>query len=197
MNVGGRVPLWVKLVYSVLFAGIMYVTVGYGSWIRLLWFSHTALILVFVGVWTEHSLPVSMAAVSVLVFHTIWTVGYGLQLVTGIRVPFEAYMFDPAVLTVVKVTSLFHVVLPVFTVWLLLRVGYDRRALYIQSLWGLGILLLSVGVASPAENINLVYGIDGVGMPVSVTVYRLLLALSLILFIYIPTHYSLYRLIEQ
>ena len=54
--------------------------------------------------------------------------------------------------------SLFHVALPVVLVWALTQLGYDRRALLVQTILGTIVLILSDLLTDPAENTNWVFG---------------------------------------
>ena len=55
--------------------------------------------------------------------------------------------------------SLFHVLLPPVMVFLLRRLGYDRRALLVQILLTWAVLVVTYVVTVPADNINLVFGL--------------------------------------
>src|SRR5262249_36285011 len=124
-----RLPLWLKLAYT----GFMFVLIpvylsNYGV-TNFLYFCDTALILALISIWTENSLPVSMAAVGILIPQFFWCVDFccgllGFQL-TGLT----AYMFDPHRSLFLRGLSLFHGWLPFLLLYLVLRLGYDRRAL--------------------------------------------------------------------
>src|SRR5439155_13094194 len=57
--------------------------------------------------------------------------------------------------------SLFHIVLPVVLIWLVWRLGYDRRALLWQMVLGWLVLVLTYFLTKPQANINWVYGWGG------------------------------------
>lgn len=187
------IPLWVKLLYTAVFLTIAYVNLAYYHWTQFLWFSHTALFLVLLAVWTEKHVLVGMAGISVLVFHTTWTVAFIFGLLTGVHPGAIAYMFDPATSLFLRSVSLFHVALPLFILWMLSKTGYDRRALKYQTIWGISILLLAFIATSPERNINWVYGPVTPQNLLPQPVYLAGLMVAVPLVIYLPTH----RLLES
>ena len=47
---------------------------------------------------------------------------------------FAGYMFDKHIPRIIRIISAFHVWLPALLLWMLWRVGYDRRAFLFESL---------------------------------------------------------------
>jgi len=80
------------------------------------------------------------------------------------------YMFESSIPLLLRGLSLFHGWLPFVLLWLLSRLGYDRRALTLQAPVAVMVLLISYLLApappppalhpSWAVNINYVYGLD-------------------------------------
>jgi hypothetical protein len=111
-----------------------------------------------------------MAAIGVLVGQVLWTIDF----VSGARlVGMTAYMYDPKYPLYARALTLFHVWLPFFMVWLLYRLGYDRRSFPAMTAFCWGLLLVSfLWLPAPpmtaeqvdpdsirSVNINYVYGL--------------------------------------
>src|SRR5688572_24299001 len=102
---------------------------------NFLWFSDIALFVTAAALWLESSLLASMMAVSVVVLESIWIIDFLIRFITGTSViGLSAYMFDSKIPLSIRALSLFHVVLPVLLLVLLYQLGYDRRALFAQTL---------------------------------------------------------------
>lgn len=180
------IPIWLKLSYTLL---VMIIVPVY--WRELgpsnfLWFSDIALISLVAAVWLENRLIASTMAVSVFLLELAWVIDFfsGGQL---LRV--AAYMFAEDEPWPVRLLSgTFHLVLPALLLFLLLRLGYDRRAFPVQIVLALCVLTATFITTGPADNINWVYG---PGEPQSLLpplAYFALFFLSLVLLIYWPSH---------
>ena len=159
MNVPNRIPSELKTAHTV------YVTVLVPVYWRqygprnFLWFSDLALIGLAPALWLENRLLTSVLALSTLLPEIPWNLGYITRLLTGRELfGLSHYMFDRTIPRAVRALSLFHVWLPPLLLWMVRRLGYDRRALPIQIAAGEGVLLASYALAPPKENINWVYG---------------------------------------
>jgi hypothetical protein len=85
-------------------------------------------------------------------------------------------------------------VLPPLLIWMLHRLGYDRRALSVQTLLAWVVLPVSYVVTDRSANLNWVLG---PGQPQSwmhPLLYLLLLMVGFPLVVYLPTHLALLRL---
>ena len=104
-------------------------------------------------------------------------------------------MFDPAEPLRLRALSLFHLFLPPLIVWMLVRQGYDRRALYTQTALAWVVLVLSWTLTAPEDNINWVHGLGPEGEPLLSPVFHLLLVMALLPPVaFLPTHLVLKRL---
>ena len=184
------VPLWLKLVYTLVVAVILaiyFVKIGPKNY---LWFSDIALILTGVALWLESPLLAGMMAVGVLLFETVWNVSFFGGLLTGKTIGgVTGYMFDQDKPRYLRALSLFHVFLPVLLVWLVWRLGYDPEAWVAQTALAWIVLPLTYRLTDPEDNINWVYG--PLGKPqqrVPPLVYLALQMLALALLVYLPTH---------
>jgi hypothetical protein len=195
-----RIPLWVKWLYTA-FVGVLvpHYLRSYGP-TNFLYYCDIALFMALAAVWSERPLWASMPAVGILLPQALWMidligVSAGLP-VTGMT----AYMFDPGIPLFTRALSLFHFWLPLFLVWLVWRLGYDRRAFWAWTVlaWALMLVCYFLMPAPPAPannpnlpvNINYVYGLSDSGpqnwMPA--LVYLTLLMVGLPLCMFLPTH---------
>jgi hypothetical protein len=133
-----------------------------------------------------------MMAVAVLFPEFAWEVDFVTRLVLGpdgLSYPGTRYMFDSAIPLLTRCLSLFHVVLPILLIWLVFRIGYDRRALLFQTMLAWLVLPVSYLVTEPSANINWVYGFGS--EPQSLMPGPLYVVLLMVLFplvVYLPTH---------
>ena len=190
------IPLWIKVAYT-LFLCIL-VPVYWRTWgpRNFLWFSDIALLTTAVALWLESALLASMMTLAIALPELAWNADFFGRLLTGRRLlGLSAYMFEASVPRWLRALSLFHVALPIVLIWMVHRLGYDRRAWLLQTLVAEVVLPLSFAVTRPDENVNWVYG---PGQKAQTVMPRLLyLALVMILFplaIYLPTHVLLSHL---
>lgn len=157
---------------------------------NFLWFSDIALFAVALSLWTGWRLPYSMMAVGVLPFEILWL----LDFAAGGRLGgIAGYMFDDAYPLYLRALSLFHVFMPALIVRLLVRDGYDRRALAAQTALFLLVVPASWLVSTPEENINWVFGWSGPQEAVPPSVYLGLYMLAMPLAVFLPMHALLVR----
>jgi hypothetical protein len=104
-------------------------------------------------------------------------------------------MFVATIPLPVRLVSLFHIWFPLFLLWMVYRLGYDERALLAQTVLAWVILALSYWVTDARENINWVRGLRGVPQTwMPGRLYLALLMIALPVFIYLPTHLVLKKL---
>jgi hypothetical protein len=195
------IPLAVKLLYTAFVCVLVpYYWVTYTPW-NFLYFCDVALLMVLVALWREDSLLASIPAVGITVPQLLWVLDF---LAGGRIIGMTAYMFDPKYSLFVRGLSLFHGWLPFFALWLVWRLGYDRRAFLVQTLltWVLVLVCYGLAPAPPAPegstiavNVNYVHGLSSEA-PQAWMPPRLWLALLMIGLpscVYLPTHLVLLR----
>ncbi len=125
-----RIPLMLKLAYSAFMALLIPVYwMNYGP-TNFLYFCDMALIVTLFGVWLESPLLVSMPTVGILAPQILWVIDFALNLL-GVRLTgMTDYMFNAGSPLLLRGLSLFHGWLPFLLVYLVLRLGYDRRAIF-------------------------------------------------------------------
>ena len=191
----GRIPLWLKIVYSLYLCVLVPVYWREYGPTNFLWASDIALFVVFTAVWLENRLLNSMMVIGVLPFELAWI----LDFMTGSQLlGMATYMFDAELPLYLRALSLYHVALPVVMIFLLCRLGYDRRALMSQTLLVWLVLPVTYLVTDPADNINLVFGL---GKEPQTSIHPLVyLGLEMIILpvlICLPAHLVLQRLVGR
>jgi len=160
----GRLPLWLKVVCSV-WVAVLVPTYWQTTPLQLLWSCNVALLVTCIGLWLESSLLVSIAALGIVWWQLLWVLDFLIHLGTGLSaMGMAGYMFDAKFSRVSRGLSLYHGWLPFVLLWALSRLGYDRRALLLQTLVAWAVFLLSAGLTSdltgPAGNLNMIYGLS-------------------------------------
>ena len=138
---------------------------------NFLYFCNVGLFLTLIGIWTEKPLPISMAAVGVTLPSIVWIADFFLQLFGSHLIGMTNYMFDEMNPLIIRSLALFHFWLPLLLIWLVIRLGYDSRAVaaWIATAWILIIICYLWMPASAADttepytpyNINYAYGLRG------------------------------------
>lgn len=195
-----KIPLFAKLAYTAFMAVLIPVYLHFYGPTNFLYFCDVALLLTLAGVWTENSLLISMPAVGILLAQGLWLADFGGNLVGLHLTGMTNYMFNSHRPLYLRGLSLFHGWLPIFLVWLLSRVGYDRRALPAWSVVALVLVLISYILLPPAGahlananlpvNVNYVYGFSDETPQhwMNQNLYVGVWMSALTLLAYVPTH---------
>ncbi len=201
----GLIPLWLKIVYALFVAVLVPVYwIDYGP-TNFLYFCDIALLITLYGMWAESPLAVSMAAVGILVPQVFWCLDFVWQIVAP-HSGMTAYMFDPGHSLFLRGLSFFHGWLPFLLVFLVARLGYDRRALKTWTVLAWVLCLVAFFFLPPAGaqlpnpntplNVDYVFGLDDAHpqtwMPPGV--YLVVWMLLLLVLAYVPAHLILGRL---
>jgi hypothetical protein len=164
-----RLPQWTKILltaFAVVWASFYWKTYGPTNF---LYFCDVALIMTVVAIWTESALLASTAAVGILVPQAFWCVDFFAELSGNSLSGMTSYMFDEKIPLFARGLSFFHFWLPFLLVWMVWKLGYDRRAPVGWTLLGWALLLVCY-FAMPAPptaegvdpnipvNINYVHG---------------------------------------
>jgi hypothetical protein len=195
-----RLPLLLKLALTAFLAVMVPVYYQHYGPTNFLYFCDVALLLAFISLWSERALPASMAAVGILLPQVLWCLDFLGELV-GVRLlGLTAYMFDPNRSLFLRGLSFFHGWLPFLLVFMVKRLGYDRRALWAWTAVGWGLCLVAYFFLPPAGtvladakipvNINYVGGFDDAKMQTLLPGPVYLAGWMAVLFgvIYLPTH---------
>jgi hypothetical protein len=151
--------------------------------------------LTCIGLWTNSPLLLSSQAISSLVIDAMWTLDVVWRFLFGRHIIGRTeYLFDARFSLWVRVLSLFHVVMPLLLLWVLLRIGYDRRGLALQSAIAFFVLMAS-RFAGEAANINFSFTDPFFHRAWGPAPVHLALTFAvLVVFAYFPTHLLLKKL---
>jgi hypothetical protein len=132
---------WFSLLWMVVWLPAYFRVWG---WANLLHLCDVAVILSFVGIWLANPLLLSSQAVNSLAAGFLWVLDVGSRLTTGrFLIGGTEYMWDTRFPLWVRLLSTFHIGLPLVLLWTLRRVGYDRRALWLQAAIAAFLLIVS------------------------------------------------------
>ena len=202
-----RLPLWLKLAYTAFMAVLLPVYwANYGP-TNFLYFCDVALFITLVGIWIESPLLVSMCAVGILASQALWVVDFLSNLIGWPLTGMTDYMFAADHSLFLRSLSLFHGWLPFLLVYLVWRLGYDRRGFPAWTALAWILVLICFFFMPPPRpgpgltpvNINYVWGMsDTVAqtwMPPAAWVAGLIVLLPLLL--YAPVHFLLRRVMPK
>lgn len=191
------IPLWLKVCFTVYVATLLPIYWrDYGP-SNFLWFCDFGLLMTLVGLWFNSPLLISTEAVALSLPQTIWILDF---LAGGHLIGITAYMFHSSTPLFTRLLSTFHIWLPILLVLLVWRMGYDRRAVWVQTLFSTTLLVASYAFTDPrhrpmgypvaAVNVNRVYGIHAADVQTWMPSLAFL-GLHILfwpLFFYVPTH---------
>lgn len=197
-----RLPLAFKIAYTAFMAVLIPVYWYYYGPSNFLYFCDVSLIISLIGIWLESPLLISMCAVGILIPQAVWVAdflarAFGFKL-TGMT----DYMFNPDSSLFLRGLSLFHGWLPFMLLYLVWKLGYDRRGLPAWTALAWGLLLVCFFFMPPPRpnpgltpvNINYVWGMDDTAAQTWVSPYIWLAALMLGLpLVFAVTHLLLAR----
>lgn len=197
-----RIPLAVKVGYTLFMAILVpYYWREYGP-TNFLYFCDVALFLALLSVWTEWPLFASMAIVGILVPQLVWQVDFLSNLAGFPITGMTDYMFDTGISLFGRCLSFFHFWLPMLLVYLVYRVGYDRRALAAWTLAAWGLMLVSyyllpapgdpLSHRNEPRNVNYVFGMGEAKqtwMPEAAWLGLLMVGLPIVA--YVPAHLAM------
>lgn len=193
----GLVPLWLKIAWTAFVLVLIPVWIVHHGAVNFLWFSDIALFAITIALWLESRLIASMMAVAVLVAELAWNIDYLIGLLLGeAPLGIAGHMFDDSKPQWLRAMSLFHVPLLAALIWLPWRLGYDGRALPLQTLLAWIVLPVTWLASGPDRNINWVYGPAEPQQMMSPLLYLGLLMLAFPLLLYLPTHLLLRWLLK-
>jgi hypothetical protein len=174
-----------------------------------LYFCDVALLVTLVGIWTESAFLISTQAVGILLPQTLWVFDFVSRATLGVHITgMTEYMFNPHLPLFVRALSSFHGWLPLVLIWLLMRLGYDRRAFRVQVPFVI-LLLLACYFFAPvvppaahpgyAANINYVHGMDDLHPQTKMApAFWLLLMMAVnVIGFHTPTHFALARVFRR
>ena len=201
-----KIPLAAKVAGTAFLAVLVPVYLRTYGPTNFLWFCDVALLLTVAGMWRESSLLISMCAVGILLPQCLWLADFGGHFFGISLLGLTGYMFNSQLPIFTRGLSLFHGWLPLLLVWLLFRLGYDKRALMAWTVLAAGFGFVCYIFTPPAGaqladpntpfNINYLYGFND-RQPqswVNQNLYVILWLGGLWLVAYLPTHLVLRKI---
>ena len=198
-----RIPLGLKLAYSAFMVVLVPVYwVNYGP-TNFLYFCDIALFLTLGALWLENALLAGTAAVGIILPQFLWCADFGSHLLGFKITGMTDYMFDSERSLFLRGLSLFHGWLPFLLVFLVARLGYDRRSLFLwTAVAGAAILISFFFLPHPGAvlsnpkapvNINYVFGMsdDAAQKWMPEKAWLILMLTALPVMIFTPTHFLL------
>jgi len=201
-----RIPLVAKLAFTSFMVVLVPVYWSKYGPTNFLYFCDLALFVTMAAVWLENGLLASMAAVGIILPQLVLWCGDFVAHLIGIEfIGMTDYMFDATRPLFLRGLSFFHGWLPFLLLYLVARLGYDRRALPAWTGVAWGAMLVSYFFLPPAGahpanplapvNVDYVYGFNDAAaqtwMPGWAWLAFLLIALPALVFF--PTHRLLGR----
>lgn len=199
-------PLWLKVSYTAFLAVMVPVYWhNYGP-TNFLYFCDVALLFTLVGMWLEKPLLISMPAVGILLPQALWCANFFMGLLGWRMTGMTDYMFNAANPLYLRGLSLFHGWLPFLLLWLVFRLGYDKRAFKGWAVLSVALCLIAYfwlppGGAELADpntprNVNYVFGMDDAKPQtwMSQELYLVTWMALLTILVYLPTHLLLKKI---
>ncbi len=203
-----KLPVGLKVAYTVFMAvWVPSYWMAYGP-TNFLYFCDIALFVTLFAIWRESPLLASAPAVGIIIPQILWCADFLCGLFGYFPLNMTNYMFQHNgwVELYFDALSFFHVWLPLLLIYLVAKLGYDRRAL---RLWTVAAWILlttcylwmppppepvhEAGARQVPVNINYVYGLknDAPQAFMHPDVWFALLMAGMPVLIFLPTHWAL------
>lgn len=195
-----RIPFFVKLSYTLF---IVVLVPYYGSFYgpaNFLWFCDIALLATVAALWLESRFLASMQLIAVFLVCLVWQVDFFARLTTGSFVTrMTVYMFRSDIPLPIRVLSLYHAWFPYFLLWLVWRLGYDRRGWIAQSVVAWVVLPICYFFTDPVRALNGVFGPSGEHAQTWIAAgwYLVLMMAFYPLGVFLPSHLFFRRLFAE
>jgi hypothetical protein len=186
---------WVALLWLVVWFPAYWHAWGAKNFLQM---CDIAVILTCVALWTKSDLLISSQAISSLFVCIAWALDAGWKLILGHHlIGGTEYLFDESKPLWIRLLSLYHLVLPALLLWLLYRMGYDRRGWALQSAIAVPVFIAS-RYASPQKNMNFALADPFFRRQWGpAPVHLLVIWLFMVFVVYMPTHSLLRKLFAQ
>lgn len=202
-----RVPVALKLAFTAFMAVLVPVYWSKYGATNFLYFCDLALFFTLIAVWFESRLFASMAAVGIILPQLVLWCGDFVAHLVGIKFTgMTDYMFDAHRSLFLRGLSFFHGWLPFLLLFLVARLGYDRRALFAWTGVAWAAMLFSyfflpgpgARLANPLAPVNVDY-VHGFSDSVAQTwmpgwAWLIFLLVALPTLVIFPTHLMLQKL---
>jgi len=182
---------WAALLWLVVWLPAYATTWGWRNFLAL---CDVAVILTCAGLWFRSALLLSSQALAAIMAGALWAIDVAARLLAGGHLfGGTEYMWDARVPLLVRLLSLFHLLLPLVLVAALRRTGYDRRGFWLQFALTAPLLVASRWLGA-GKNLN--YALTDPLLhrqwgPVPLHLLAMWIGTALV--VYLPTHLLLAR----
>ncbi len=194
-----KIPTGLKWAYSLFMVIlILFYWSTYGP-TNFLYFCDVAILITLVGIWREDKLLISMAAVGILIPQIVWVVDFTATLFGIELLGMTDYMFRESIPLFARGLSSFHGWIPFLLVYLIYKLGYDKKALLYWTILAWGLMAISYfWLPAPGDqlsdpntpvNVNYVFGLSETKVQTMIPAsgYFLLLLIVMPIMVYWPT----------
>lgn len=182
---------WLALVWLVVWIPVYW---RYWGWPTFLLLCDVSVVIACLGLFSGDALLISTQAVATPPVGLFWALDIGARFFLGRHlIGGTEYMWDARFPLWTRLASFFHLALPILLIWALRRVGYDRRALPVQS--GIAAALLAASrLVAPERNLNFAFLAPILHRSIGPTpVHLSIIFLGLVVLLYGPMHLALAR----
>ena len=194
----GALPIWLKIAFTIWIVAWVPIYVSFHGLQNFLWICDLCNIILLIALWTESRLLFASQLVAVLIVDFLWSVDVAIASLWGFHpIGGTQYMFYPEIPLFIRLMSLFHVFTPPLIIFAVIRLGYDRRGIILQTILTWIVLPLSYLLTDPSRNINWIYRPFGKEQTiVPLWLYFIFLMAAYPLLLYLPIH-GLVSLIQR
>jgi hypothetical protein len=127
------IPLWIKVAYTIFLAVLIPIYLRRYGPTNFLYFCDLAFFATLIGIWLESSLVLSAALVGIFLPQMLWVLDFFFELAYVLDwsdyhlTSMTEYMFRPP--WFLRFLSFYHFWLPFFLMYLVRRVGFNRRGI--------------------------------------------------------------------
>lgn len=153
---------------------------------NFIWLCNLAQFITLWALWRGNVLLASSQVGTVSLVGVVWSVDLLVGLASGgqSHTGFTAYMFNDDLALIVRLTSLYHIGLPILLLWAVARLGYDWRGPWLQCVISALAVIAAWLLTEPHRNVNWVFypfGVEQDWMPEFLWVGVLLIAYPLLI----------------
>lgn len=191
-----RIPLLLKLAFTAwMMFWVPVVLINQGPQ-NFLWLCNLAQFITLYAIWTADRLLIASQVGVVTVVGIGWTLDVGVGLALGDSpTGLTAYMFSDQVALSVRLSSLYHVFLPMVLIAAVWCIGYDRRGPWVQCGIGAVAVIGAWLFTEPEHNVNWMYYLPGSEQTwVPDPLWALILIVGYPALLYFPGHWLVLRL---
>jgi len=193
------ISLWIKLPFTLLTLLVIVSYYRHFGLSNFLWFSDLALFMICIELWLQTGWLTSMLVVGVLLYESGWCIIFLTKLAFADFTPgLGIDVFNTSLPPLIRYLTLFHLLLPPFIIWLLVRLGYDRRGLRYQVAFAIVIMFCCYCFTDPSLDINWAFGLGNQVQTALPPLLYLITMMTVMFFIaYLPMHLLMCKLCES